>query len=342
MKSRRQCRRTRGEPPASRRNRMYAPVSPAERGEIMTERTPYQWPEFTIVDPAISGKLTVFPIVDGTVARDYMLLSHAVEKGVARVTEQSKGGHVPIIVIENSGKTALLGIQGEEYVGAKQNRTLNVSVLAGAGKTEIPVTCVEQGRWRYDRGDDFVAGMYESPEIRSDKLRELAKRAKVRGMPMMEKLKADQGAVWGSVGRVLAMHSVSSDSAALHDVYKSGKISKTIDEILDGIELPEGTRGAVVAAGGKMVGADIFEDPEVFAAMWPRLARSYAMTAMRAKGKPPSMEAAETFINQPAGSDWVASPSPGLGEDVRWEGRQFAAASLVWQGRHLHASVFAL
>ena len=37
---------------------------------------------------------------------------------------------------------------GEELVGAKQNRILNVTVLVGAGaKLPIPVSCVEQGRW---------------------------------------------------------------------------------------------------------------------------------------------------------------------------------------------------
>lgn len=307
----------------------------------MAQHSPYQWPEFQIVDPATCDTLTVFPIVDGNIARDYMLLSLAVEKGVAHVTEKTAGGTVPIILIENSGKTPLLGIQGEEYVGAKQNRTFNVSFLAGPGKTEIPVTCVEQGRWRYDR-DNFVAGMHESPEIRSLKHAEIARRSKLRGVPKEEKYHASQGKVWDAVAALGSKFGVHSATAAMHDVYSAKKVSKSIDDIIAGIELPEGTRGAVVAAGGKMVGADVFEDPEVFAAMWPRIVRSYAMTAMTAKGERPSMETAEAFINLPGGSDWTASPSPGMGEDVRWEGRHFAAASLVWQGRHLHASVFAL
>jgi hypothetical protein len=46
----------------------------------MTKHAPYQWPEFQIADPAISEKLTVFPILDGTVARDYMLLSRSAKQ----------------------------------------------------------------------------------------------------------------------------------------------------------------------------------------------------------------------------------------------------------------------
>jgi hypothetical protein len=42
-------------------------------------------------------------------------------------------------------------VEGEELLGAKQNRIVNATFLV-AGKTEIviPVSCVEQRRWRYD------------------------------------------------------------------------------------------------------------------------------------------------------------------------------------------------
>jgi hypothetical protein len=205
------------------------------------------------------------------------------------------------------------------------------------------VTCVEQGRWGYEPTKvAFATGTHESVDIRADKLRQLAQRSKMRGVPLAQKFVASQSRVWEKVGAVMASHDVSSDTGALNDLYSSGKVSAAIDDIVDGIKLPEGTRGVVVATGGKMVGADVFEDTEVFGIMWQRLVRSYAMSALHAKGNPPSMEAAETFLNAPADASWNATPSPGMGEDVRWEGQHFAAASLVWQSRHLHASVFAL
>jgi len=300
----------------------------------MTNPT-YQWPRYKIADPSISGPLTVFPVINGNSAPDdYILLSEAVDKGIVKMSEKG-GGTVPVILIENRGKAPVLGILGEEYVGAKQNRTLNVSFLAGPGKTEIPVSCVEAGRWSW-RSGSFRRGSWDSSTLRAMKSSMMFENI-VGGAP--NKYASQQGKVWSEVARVAHMTGTSSPSSALSDVYEN--MHKRLDEIVDGIELPAETRGVVVAGGGRIIGADIFERPDAFGHMWPSLVKSYALDSLEAKGTPPSLEAADTFLHAPAGSDWVATPSVALGQDVRWEGKRFIAASLIWQDRHIHSSVFA-
>jgi hypothetical protein len=84
---------------------------------------------------------------DGTM--DYLTLGEAIKLEVARVSEISDGGSVPELLFENSAALPVLILDGEELVGAKQNRTVNLTILAPAGKTiKIPVSCVEAGRWR--------------------------------------------------------------------------------------------------------------------------------------------------------------------------------------------------
>jgi len=302
-------------------------------------RNSYEWPEFTIADPSISGPLTVFPLMgDGSSGSDYLLLSAALAKGMASVKEKSHQGSVPVITVHNKSKLPLLGIQGEEYAGSKQNRTFNLSFLVGPGKTDIPVTCVEQGRWGY-QSPEFSPSHHEPVGLRSMKASMLSQKIRLGAS---DKFHADQGAVWEDVAQRNLMYNVESKTGAMSDLYGDKKVGSSIDEILGEINLPENTRGVVVAAGGRVIGADIFEATGVFEYMWPRLARSYALSSMHQKGTPPSLEAAETFLRAPIGSTWTATKSVALGEDVRWEGRGFVATALQWEDRMLHGSVFAV
>lgn len=74
----------------------------------------------------------------------------------ARVTEVSEAGSVPFLQVANGADRPLLLVDGEELIGAKQNRILNTTVLVAAhAEVTIPVSCVERGRWGY-RGREFV------------------------------------------------------------------------------------------------------------------------------------------------------------------------------------------
>ena len=301
----------------------------------------YQWPTVELGTPATGGPLTVWPIMSGNGnCGDYTLLSTAIEKGSARVTEVSEGARVPVIEIENTGEIPVLGIQGEEFVGAKQNRTLNVSVLAAPGKTRIPVTCVEQGRWEAGMRK-FGSGMHEYYALRLMKA-EMTSRSRKTAGDATVRFAADQGRVWSEVLRASAEHGVHSPTMAMNELYSSGKTESTLNGIIEGVQLPGGSRGVVVALGGRMQGMDLFETEETFAVVWPALLRSYAFGALgRKESAPPSTEAAESFVAAPRGLSWNATPSVGLGEDVRWESKTHLATALVWEDRFLHAALFA-
>lgn len=79
---------------------------------------------------------------------DYLTLDEALARGELQITELSEGGSVPELRLINKAGLAVLLLDGEELVGAKQNRVLNLSLLAPAAATiTIPVSCVEAGRW---------------------------------------------------------------------------------------------------------------------------------------------------------------------------------------------------
>ncbi len=56
----------------------------------------------------------------------------------ARVTEVSEAGSVPFLQVANGADRPLLLLDGEELIGAKQNRILNTTVLVAA-RTEVTI-----------------------------------------------------------------------------------------------------------------------------------------------------------------------------------------------------------
>lgn len=106
--------------------------------------------------PVRHGPLTVIPLL-GPEAEEPGWLTLAEAGEAVTVTEVSEAGAVPFLEVANGADRPVLLLDGEELVGAKQNRVLNTTVLVAAQSTVvIPVTCVEQGRWAY-RSHRFAA-----------------------------------------------------------------------------------------------------------------------------------------------------------------------------------------
>jgi hypothetical protein len=99
--------------------------------------------------PPTHGARTVIPMLAPMQAEpEWLTLAEAGDS--VRITEVGEEGSVPALKVANLGDLPLLLLDGEQLVGAKQNRILNMTVLVAA-QTEvtIPVSCVEQGRWGY-------------------------------------------------------------------------------------------------------------------------------------------------------------------------------------------------
>jgi len=96
-------------------------------------------------EPLRHGALTVVPLLAPMLAEpEWLTLAEAGDR--VQVTEIDEAGSVPNLKVANMADRPLLLLDGEELVGAKQNRILNTTVLVAARtETTIPVSCVEQG-----------------------------------------------------------------------------------------------------------------------------------------------------------------------------------------------------
>src|SRR5438876_9900087 len=93
----------------------------------------------------------MIPIVGGgDAAPAYLTLDEALASDDIEITEVSEAGQVSELKVTVKGAAPVLLLDGEELIGAKQNRVLNLTILAPAHRaTKIPVSCVEAGRWRH-------------------------------------------------------------------------------------------------------------------------------------------------------------------------------------------------
>ena len=102
--------------------------------------------------PQISGTLSLFPIFRDAAALDYVTLAEAQEAKSVEIRELDARGAVSRLAVKNAGALPVLIIDGDVLLGLKQDRVLNTTILVPAQSTlEIPVSCIEAGRWRQVR-----------------------------------------------------------------------------------------------------------------------------------------------------------------------------------------------
>ncbi|MCS7228549.1 MAG: DUF6569 family protein [Candidatus Kryptonium sp.] len=90
----------------------------------------------------------LFSVEDGK--NEYLTLDEALKQSLIKITEVGEEGTVNKLKVENLADLPILILEGEELIGAKQNRTINTTILIKEKTTTfIPVSCVEQGRWNY-------------------------------------------------------------------------------------------------------------------------------------------------------------------------------------------------
>src|SRR5215813_1954589 len=152
--------------------------------------------------PSTYRNLTLTPILltDGLlVGIEPSNLEDALAAGTIAVTEVSRQGQVPELRVKNSGETPVLILDGEELIGAKQNRIVNATILvAPQSEIVIPVSCIEAGRWGYSRPGFAAAGRVLNPEIRYRKAEAVTRSLKERNLRF-----SDQDAVWKGVDQML-------------------------------------------------------------------------------------------------------------------------------------------
>jgi hypothetical protein len=293
-----------------------------------------------IGQPVGYQNLTLFPLLsDVAIERNYLTLREAISSGDTVIREVSESGSVPELLIENNAKKPVLILDGEELIGAKQNRTANVTILAAAMKsTVIPVSCVEAGRWSYD-SPEFT----DSDRAHFSRGRRLKMGSVTQSMRDYGARDANQEQVWEEIDNKAMHMNVDSDTGAMADIYE--KHEHSLENYVKAMTSVERQVGALFAIGESIEGLDLFDCPMTLTDMLSKLTRSYAIDAMDTPttlnpGSKPSTLVARGFLERLTRADAEAYPAVGLGTEIRLSAQQVIGAGLVEEQRVVHLAAF--
>jgi hypothetical protein len=294
--------------------------------------------EIRIGQPISHGSLTAFPLFcDSTRPVDYLLSDEAMEDGTVTVGEVSQQGRVPELVVENKGLRRALFLEGEELRGAKQNRILNTTVLVPArARLAIPVSCVEQGRWR-----KTSAFFTPSKTISPYHLRHGLKSSVSRSLKERLGHRSDQGQVWDEVRKQQDALAVTSGTSALADTYQ--KYEGRLAEAQQALQYVAGACGLAVAIGPQVATADLFDKPATCQKVWSRLLSGLVLNALaggRAGGSPAPSQV-EALLHEVRSAAWTQVETVGEGQEYRAEFGGKVGSALLLGGALVHGSVVA-
>ncbi len=287
--------------------------------------------------------LTLVPLMgEGHEPLSYILGKDALKKKLISIEEKDTYGDInEILVINKSNKMVLL-IDGEELIGAKQNRILNTSVMIPPkSNVPVPVSCVEEGRWMY-KSKHFYEG-----DLAPSKLRARTCRAVYEGLNLTRAFEADQAEIWDTVAEYankLNAEEVSS-TMAMHEIIKT-KTPNTKDYIKH-LPYPENACGVIAYINNQFAGLDLFDKPTTLKTMWKKLIKGYAIDALvlatqyKHKDENSSItDNAKNLLKHLKTLSAKIYPAIGTGQDWRFKSKGYSGHALVVENTCIHLSVF--
>jgi len=235
---------------------------------------------FTFGTPQRFESLWLVPLfAAGEPRAEYVGLDGAADGGLV-VREVDDEGAVNSLVVENPLDLPVLLYEGEELVGAKQNRILDGSNLVPAkARTVVSVSCVERGRWAYrSEARDTVSqasprSFAPAPRAAYPDLR----RAKHEG--------AAQREVWQSVAAKAARLDARSPTEAAEEIYVSR--AAPLEKFLAALPRQDRQCGAVACIGGRVTCVDWVSRSDAWASLHAKLVRGYALDAIEQPRRSP-------------------------------------------------------
>ncbi len=305
--------------------------------------------EASLGQPQHHENLTIFPVLaEKERELPYLVMADALNHGILTIGEKN-GGEVPILLATNAGIVPILILDGEQLIGAKQNRMTNRSILLPPHSiTEIPVSCMEQGRWHH-QSDHFSPAPQHAPSKVRRKARETEANASYAAeardpgaRSSYRDLAQAQGEVWDEIREFGDKLGGTSETGALNCIFESRR--GQMGQWIQAFPLVQDQIGLAAYHGKVPLAMDAVGSPSLYGKVHERLLTGYVLDAMEGwdPGQaltPPSSADAEQLIGALGTTERVPSLTVGAGEYRILRGR-LLGGELVEDDKLVHISAF--
>jgi hypothetical protein len=290
-------------------------------------------------EPVLVGGDWLVPLCAPPSATDAILLDEGLAQGLVSVEEVSDLGEVNRVRVRHLGDAPLLLLDGEQIRGAKQNRTINASfVIAPGTVADLPVSCVEQGRWRRTSHQFTTHGSTIHATGRSRKLRRVAK-----AISEGSGYDANQPMVWAEVREYLTQSGVCSGTFALEDAMAAR--GPDAEAVLARMAPIANQVGLAAIRDDGVATLDLFGSATLFARAFAKIARGILIESIarpRPDGDASTLaRRARDIARHALAALRDAKPTrtslPGLGETLQGELGPLAFGAAVADGILYHA-----
>ncbi len=233
------------------------------------QQSPQVRTSLTLGRPIQSGVVGVVPIlVRVPLSQEkYMTLAQATREGLVEIVEIPGREQVNSLEVRNRANLPLLVFAGELLLGGKQDRIVGKDTIIPARESrQVPVFCVEHGRWQgakmsFEAADTLVPDAVRSSAYGSQSQRE----------------------VWDKVAMANAKAGTSTSTGTVQALLRDPKVAREVESTTRALQTAfsgvTNATGVISWLNGKVHSADVFANPDLFAANRDKLLRSYALDA---------------------------------------------------------------
>jgi hypothetical protein len=215
-------------------------------------QSPIKLPNLHVGSGYRYGNLTWFPVWTDADIKPRRYTTKVRHSSVSLAEKEN--AQVPVLEICNSSDTPVLIFEGALLEGGWQHRALTRTMLVPANsRTDLPVVCVEAGRWGGARSQS-VGDMMAPARVRSA-IRGLNR----SGSGFVSQTRPDQQRVWSEVNRYAEFVDQTDETSSLVNMRSS--VDSNYRSNLEAPKALAGQRGVIVAVMGQPIALELFDHP---------------------------------------------------------------------------------